>query len=120
RLFLIGPRRRGRPQRTGSVRTGRGLCALVGHRTHCRLRRGGAKVPPRTHDHPETEVAPGTRNTRTISAVRNGMRVVGVTEFGGPEALHTTEIAEPTAGPGQIRLRVFAAAVNPTDTYVRN
>lgn len=48
------------------------------------------------------------------------MRAVGVTEFGGPEALQEHDVAEPTAGPGEIRLRVLAAAVNPTDTYVRN
>jgi NADPH:quinone reductase-like Zn-dependent oxidoreductase len=48
------------------------------------------------------------------------MRVVGVTEFGGPEALRVVEVPEPHAGPGEVRIRVHAAAVNPTDTYVRN
>jgi NADPH:quinone reductase len=45
------------------------------------------------------------------------MRAVGVTEFGGPEALHVVEVPEEHAGPGQVRLRVSAATVNPTDTY---
>jgi NADPH:quinone reductase-like Zn-dependent oxidoreductase len=45
------------------------------------------------------------------------MRAVGVTEFGGPEALHLVDVPEEHAGPGQIRLRVTAATVNPTDTY---
>jgi NADPH:quinone reductase-like Zn-dependent oxidoreductase len=45
------------------------------------------------------------------------MRAVGVTEFGGPEALHVVDIPEEHAGPGQVRLRVTAATVNPTDTY---
>jgi NADPH2:quinone reductase len=48
------------------------------------------------------------------------MRVVGVDEFGGPEALKVFEIPEPHAGPGEVRLRVHAATVNPTDTYTRN
>lgn len=48
------------------------------------------------------------------------MRVVGVMEHGGPEALEVVELADPHAGPGQVRIRVHAATVNPTDTYVRN
>ena len=48
------------------------------------------------------------------------MRVVGVLEFGGPEALEVVEVPERHAGPGEVRIRVHAAAVNPTDTYVRN
>src|SRR3954451_22623341 len=46
------------------------------------------------------------------------MRAVGVTEFGGPEALHLVEVPEEHAGPGEVRLRVTAATVNPTDTYL--
>src|ERR671933_2703270 len=46
------------------------------------------------------------------------MRAVGVTEFGGPEALHIVDVPEEHAGPGQVRLRVTAATVNPTDTYL--
>src|SRR5919202_4224742 len=45
------------------------------------------------------------------------MRAVGVTEFGGPEALQLVEVPEEHAGPGQVRLRVTAATVNPTDTH---
>jgi NADPH:quinone reductase-like Zn-dependent oxidoreductase len=45
------------------------------------------------------------------------MRAVGVTEFGGPEALHLVDVPEEHAGPGQVRLRVTAATVNPTDTH---
>lgn len=47
------------------------------------------------------------------------MKVVGVTEFGGPEALEVLDVPEPHAGPGQVRIRVSAAAVNPTDTLLR-
>jgi NADPH:quinone reductase-like Zn-dependent oxidoreductase len=48
------------------------------------------------------------------------MRAVGVTEFGGPEALHLVDVPAEPLGPGQVRLRVTAATVNPTDTYSRN
>ena len=48
------------------------------------------------------------------------IRVVGVDEFGGPEALKVFEVPEQHAGAGQVRIRVHAAAVNPTDTYTRN
>jgi NADPH:quinone reductase-like Zn-dependent oxidoreductase len=45
------------------------------------------------------------------------VRAVAVTEFGGPEALHLVDVPEEHAGPGQVRLRVTAATVNPTDTH---
>jgi NADPH2:quinone reductase len=44
------------------------------------------------------------------------MKAIGVTKFGGPEALEVLELPEPQAGPGEVRIRVHAAAVNPTDT----
>lgn len=47
------------------------------------------------------------------------MRGVGVTEFGGPEALQVVQLPEVHAGPGEVRLRVHAATVNPTDTFIR-
>src|SRR6478672_11003117 len=46
------------------------------------------------------------------------MRAIGVTEFGGPEALHLVDVPEEHAGPGRVRLRVTAAVVNPTDTHL--
>jgi NADPH:quinone reductase len=48
------------------------------------------------------------------------MRVVGVNEFGGPEALQVFDVPEPVTGPGEIRIRVHAAAVNPSDTLFRS
>jgi NADPH2:quinone reductase len=48
------------------------------------------------------------------------MRAAGVTEFGGPEALHLVDVPAEPLGAGQVRVRVTAAAVNPTDTYARN
>jgi NADPH2:quinone reductase len=48
------------------------------------------------------------------------MRAIGVTQFGGPDALHLVELPDPEVGPGQLRIRVLAAAVNPTDTGLRS
>src|SRR5579875_1879809 len=48
------------------------------------------------------------------------MRAVGVTEFGGPEKLRVLDLPEPHAGPGEVRVRVLAATVNPTDTGLRS
>jgi NADPH:quinone reductase-like Zn-dependent oxidoreductase len=48
------------------------------------------------------------------------MRAVGITEWGGPDALRLLDLPVPEAGPGQVRIRVYAAAVNPTDTLLRD
>ena len=48
------------------------------------------------------------------------MKAVGIMKHGGPEALEILEVDEVEAGPGQIRIRNFAAAVNPVDVSVRN
>ena len=48
------------------------------------------------------------------------MRGIGVFEFGAPEVLRGLDLPEVHAGPGEIRLRVHAAAVNPTDLSARN
>ncbi|MGW9191263.1 NADP-dependent oxidoreductase [Streptomyces rubiginosohelvolus] len=47
------------------------------------------------------------------------MRAVGVYEFGGPEVLRMLDLPEPQAGPGEVRVRVHAAAVSPTDVMLR-
>ena len=48
------------------------------------------------------------------------MRAVGVIEFGDADALQVVDLPEVHAGPGELRIRVHAATVNPTDTYVRD
>ncbi len=48
------------------------------------------------------------------------MRGVGVIEFGGPEVLQVVDLPEVHAGAGEVRIRVHAATVNPTDTFIRN
>lgn len=47
------------------------------------------------------------------------MRAVGVLEFGGPEKLQVVDLPTPEPGPGQVRIKVHAVAVNPTDTLFR-
>lgn len=47
------------------------------------------------------------------------MKVIGVTEFGAPDALRGHEVPVPHPRVGEVRIRVRAAAVNPTDTHVR-
>jgi NADPH2:quinone reductase len=47
------------------------------------------------------------------------MRGVGVVEFGGPDALQVVDLPEVHAGPGELRLRILATAVSPTDTHHR-
>src|SRR3954449_924723 len=47
------------------------------------------------------------------------MRVVEVTELGGPEVLKVAERPAPQPGPGQVVVRVRAANVNPTDLGAR-
>ncbi|TCC56475.1 NADP-dependent oxidoreductase [Kribbella pittospori] len=48
------------------------------------------------------------------------MQAVVFEEFGGPEVLRVRDVAEPHAGPGQVRVRVRAAGVNPLDYKVRS
>jgi NADPH:quinone reductase-like Zn-dependent oxidoreductase len=48
------------------------------------------------------------------------MRAVGVFEFGEPDVLQVVDLPEVHAGPGEVRLRVHAATVNPTDTGIRD
>jgi NADPH2:quinone reductase len=43
------------------------------------------------------------------------MRAVLVSEFGGPDQLRPGRAADPVAGPGQVRVAVHAAGVNPVD-----
>ena len=48
------------------------------------------------------------------------MKAVGIMTHGGPEALEVLEVPDQDAGEGQIRIRNFAASVNPVDVSVRN
>lgn len=48
------------------------------------------------------------------------MRAVGLFTHGAPEVLQVVDVPEVHAGPGEVRIRVHAATVNPTDVAVRN
>src|ERR1700744_2234435 len=45
-------------------------------------------------------------------------RAVRLESFGGPEVLTVQEVPVPQAGPGQIRVRVIAAGLNPMDWFM--
>lgn len=47
------------------------------------------------------------------------MRALQFHEYGGPEVLVVDDVAEPHAGPGEIRIKVAAASVNPIDWKIR-
>ncbi|MFE0855909.1 NADP-dependent oxidoreductase [Streptomyces mutabilis] len=47
------------------------------------------------------------------------MKKVSFAEFGGPDVLELLDAEEPHAGPGQIRIAVRAAGVNPVDWRLR-
>src|SRR3954454_21137868 len=48
------------------------------------------------------------------------MKAVSFAQYGGPEVLEVTDVEEPEPGPGQIRIAVRAAGVNPIDWKVRS
>jgi NADPH2:quinone reductase len=47
------------------------------------------------------------------------VQAVVIEEFGGPEKLRVTDVAEPVPGEGQIRVAVKAAGTNPVDAQIR-
>ena len=48
----------------------------------------------------------------------NRGRAVRLDSFGGPEVLAIAEVPAPQAGPGQVRVRVTAAGLNPMDWFM--
>lgn len=47
------------------------------------------------------------------------MEAIVFEEFGGPEVLHAARVEDPHPGPGQVRVKVRAAGVNPMDYKIR-
>src|SRR4051794_33618173 len=47
------------------------------------------------------------------------MRAVGIPRDGGPEVLEIVDLPVPEPGAGEVRIRVAAATVNPTDIALR-
>ena len=70
--------------------------------------------------HPARYDAARAISIEVASGKADIMRGVGVVEFGGPEVLRIIDLPETHAGPGEVRVRIHAATVNPTDTYLRN
>ncbi len=48
------------------------------------------------------------------------MRAIVQREIGGPEVLRLEDVDDPVAGPGQVVVRLRAAALNRRDTYIRS
>src|SRR5262245_42912221 len=48
------------------------------------------------------------------------MQAILAREFGGPEVLKLEDVPDPSAGPGQVRVKIHAVGVNPYDTYMRS
>ncbi len=48
------------------------------------------------------------------------MKAVVIETYGGPEVLKVVELPEPQPGVGEVRIRVHAATVNPTDILLRS
>ena len=55
-----------------------------------------------------------------MNAPAGTVRAVGVTTYGGPDALQVAHVPTQELGPTDVRVRVTAATINPTDTYTRN
>jgi NADPH:quinone reductase-like Zn-dependent oxidoreductase len=47
------------------------------------------------------------------------VKAIRIHEFGGPEVLKYEDIPEPQPGPNEIRIKIFAAGVNPIDWKIR-
>lgn len=56
-------------------------------------------------------------NSRTILAT---MKAMVLTEYGGVDNLEFRDIAEPDAAPGQLKVRVRSASINPIDWKLRS
>src|SRR3954469_15879308 len=48
------------------------------------------------------------------------MKAVIFDKYGDPDVLHVGDVGEPRAGPGQVRIAVRAASVNPIDWKLRS
>src|SRR6185312_10566773 len=82
---------------------------------HCSSGRFGGAAgrvdsPGRTFDHARSH----TKERREI------MRAITFSTYGGPDVLQLSEVPVPEPGPGQVRLSVRVAGVNPIDWKIRS
>ena len=47
------------------------------------------------------------------------MKAVRVSKFGGPEVLDMHVLPSPDPGPDEVLIKIYAAGINPVDTYIR-
>src|SRR6266568_5806693 len=73
--------------------------------------------PPKIGDRLQPNVS-GTR-TPAPEAPQPRNWVVQVSRFGGPDGLEVVEAPLPTAGPGEVRVRVLASSLEYTDVVIR-
>jgi NADPH:quinone reductase-like Zn-dependent oxidoreductase len=78
---------------------------------------GGTPGADRRAQEPSVARAPGTASPRMS---RGGtMQAAELAGYGEPDQFGIVEIAEPQPGPGEVRVEVAAAAVNPVDVKLR-
>src|SRR5262244_662969 len=61
---------------------------------------------------------PGARQKAPLHERRTAMKALLCTRYGKPDDLEFADIAEPTAGPGEVVVRIHAAALNFFDTLI--
>lgn len=68
---------------------------------------------------PVASASATTIDTTARAASPHTMRAIRVHAYGGPEVLVEERVPRPEPGPGELRVRVIAAGVNPLDAWVR-
>jgi NADPH:quinone reductase-like Zn-dependent oxidoreductase len=49
------------------------------------------------------------------TAMTSTMKAIQFSTYGGPEVLQYEDVPRPTAGPGEVLIRIHAAGINPGD-----
>ena len=114
-------------RRRPTHRAGRPAAGRDGlRRSDRRARCGGVRrAVPAAPSRPSPGRGGGQACKRSISSSRpdggaDVMRAIGIQRFGGPEELVQVDLPAPEPSAGEVRVRVHAAAVNPTDITFRS